>query len=187
MLPADNSKATTIGVYNNDDATSKMSYYMNSTVAVDVKSCTVPTYVVTTKVTDTLRADQVPSLTRYVLANQARIPSGGDRQWVQIYGPVGSKLVSATIDGVRVIWGNDESSKLNTVLDATGQSDYRPAVKGVLYGRPVGSVSITMGPTQSVTVQARFSGATGASPVVEVSHTPKVRPVPVTITKTACG
>ncbi|HEY8282434.1 MAG TPA: DUF4012 domain-containing protein [Leifsonia sp.] len=187
MLPADNSKATTIGVYNNDDATSKMSYYMDATVGVDVRSCAVPTYVVTTKVTDTLRPDQVSTLTPYVLAAQARIPQGGDRQWVQIYGPVGSKLVSATIDGVRVIWGNDESSKLNTVLDATGQSDYRPAVKGVLYGRPVGSVSITMGPTQSVTVQARFSGATGASPVVEVSHTPKVRPVPVTITKTACG
>jgi hypothetical protein len=189
MLPEDNSKATVFGVYNNDDATSKMSFYMDSTVHVTSKVCPAkdPQYMVTTKVTDTLRPDQVASLPAYVKPHQDRIVPGGDRQWVVLYGPVGATLKAAWIDGERVIWGDNVKFPLNTVWNATGYEDRRAAVKGHQQGRPVGIVSIKMGPSESVTVKALFSGGTGNSPTIQVSHTPKVRPVPVTLSQNPCG
>ena len=56
MLPADNAKATTIGVYNNDDSTSKMSYYMQNTIAVTAAHVRRDADVdVSTSITDTLK------------------------------------------------------------------------------------------------------------------------------------
>ena len=188
MLPADNRLATTVGVYNNDDSTSKMSFYMNSTIAVKANQCTAkPTYVVSTTITDTLKPSQVAGLTGYVLPAQDRIVPGGDRQWVPIYGPVGSRFVSATVDGKKVIFGTNINFTLNTVPDATGQDDHRPAVTGVLGGRPVAIVSLKFVPRQSITLTATFSGATDPARTIAVSHTPKVRAVPVTITTVPCG
>jgi hypothetical protein len=189
MLPEDNSKATVFGVYNNDDATSKMSYYMDATVHVTSKVCPAkdPQYMVTTKVTDTLKPDQVAGLAEYVKPHQARVVPGGDRQWVVLYGPVGAKLLSASIDGEKVIWGDNVKFPLNTVWNATGSEDRRSAVKGHQQGRPVGIVSIKMGPSESVTVKALFSGGTANSSTTQVSHTPKVRPVPVTLSQNPCG
>jgi hypothetical protein len=189
MLPEDNTKATVFGVYNNDDATSKMSFYMDSTVHVTSKVCPakVPQYMVTTKVTDTLKPDQVAGLAEYVKPHQPRIVPGGDRQWVVLYGPVGAKLVSASIDGEKVVWGDNIKAQLNTVWSATGVDDKRPAVKGHQQGRPVGIVSVKMGPLESVTVKALFTGGTDNSATIQVSHTPKVRPVPVTVSQKACS
>jgi hypothetical protein len=189
MLPEDNSKATVFGVYNNDDSTSKMSYYMDSTVHVTSKVCPAkaPQYMVTTKVTDTLKPDQVAGLAEYVKPHQNRIVPGGDRQWVVLYGPVGATLNAVSIDGKKVVWGDNVKIQLNTVWNATGVDDKRPAVKGHQQGRPVGIVSVKMGPSESVTVKASFSGGTGNSATVQVSHTPKVRPVPVTLSQKACG
>ncbi|MDQ1513631.1 MAG: hypothetical protein QOC59_1473, partial [Microbacteriaceae bacterium] len=56
-----------------------------------------------------------------------------------------------------------------------------------LFDRPVGVVSIKMGPEESVTVKGVFTGGKANSPTVEVSHTPKVRPVPVTVKQAKCG
>jgi hypothetical protein len=56
-----------------------------------------------------------------------------------------------------------------------------------MYDRPVGVVSLNMGPASSMTVKATFTGGTDNSKTVEVSHTPKVRAVPVTITPAKCG
>ena len=188
MMPADNSKATVLGVYNNDDATSKMSYYMDAKVDVQAKTCSAtPRYTVSTTVTDTLKPVQVPGLSSYVLANQRRIDPGGDRQWVQLYGPVGAKLVNAYIDGVKVVWGTNYKYELNTNYAATGEDDHRPAAKGVMHGRPVGVVSIKMGPGESVKVKGVFTGGTKNSSTIQVSHTPKVRAVPVDISTAKCG
>jgi hypothetical protein len=188
MLPEDNAKKTVLGVYNNDDATSKMSYFMDEQVKVTTNTCTAtPKYTVSAKVTNTLPISQVYSLPGYVKAHQPRIVPGGDRQWVQVYGPVGAKLKSVYIDGKKVVWGTNFSYKVNTNYTATGQLDHRPAVKGTMYNRPVGVVSLNMGPASSMTVKAVFTGGTANSKTVEVSHTPKVRPVPVTIDSAKCG
>ena len=189
MLPANDSEATTFGVYNNDDSTSKISYYMDSTVAVTARSCppAEPVYTLSTVITDTLDPSRVPGLPAYVRPHQSHIPPGGDRQWVLLYGPVGARLVSATIDGTRVVWGTDVSAHLNTVPGATGMDIRHPAVHGVLDGRPVGEVSVTVAPGKSVTVSAVFSGGSGTARTIAVSHTPKVHPVPVTVTKGTCG
>ncbi|RIX26608.1 DUF4012 domain-containing protein [Amnibacterium setariae] len=188
MLPEDNTEKTVLGVYNNDDATSKMSYFMDEQIAVTTDTCqATPKYTVSAKVINTLPVAQISSLPEYVKAHQPRIVAGGDRQWVQVYGPVGAKLKAVYIDGKKVVWGNAFSYKFNTVYDATGQLDHRPAVKGTMYDRPVGVVSLNMGPASSMTVKAVFEGGTENSKTVEVSHTPKVRPVPVEITAAKCG
>lgn len=190
MLPADNTKATTVGVYNNDDSTSKMSYYMQNTVTVSARMCPAKTarFTVSTAITDTLKPSQVAGLPPYVAPHQGKIEPGGDRQWVLFYGPVGARLVSASIDGKPVVWGTDQDWHLNTNPDATGLYYFhRPAVKGVLFGRPVGQVSLQLAPLQTVHATAVFEGGTELSSTVAVSHTPRVWPVPVTITKQPCG
>ena len=188
MMPADNTKATVLGVYNNDDATSKMSYYMNEQVAVMTDTCTAtPKYTISSKVTNILPLSKIYSLPGYVKAHQARIPIGGDRQWVQLYGPVGAKLSAVYIDGKKVVWGTALQPQFNTNPQATGAGNHRPAVKGNMYGRPVGVVSITIPAASSVTVKSVFTGGTATSKTVSVSHTPKVRPVPVTYADAKCG
>ncbi|MDN5761289.1 MAG: DUF4012 domain-containing protein [Microlunatus sp.] len=182
MLPADNDRATVLGVYNNDDATSKMSYFMDEKVAVTIDNCQpTPTYTVAATVINTLPSSQVSSLPEYVRAHQQRIPAGGDRQWVQIYGPVGARLKTVSIDGKPVVWGTSVDYRANTNEAATGVSSRRPAVKGTMYHRPVGVVSITLGPDSKKTVRAVFTGSPEDSTTVQVSHTPKVRDVPVTM------
>ena len=188
MLPADNTAKTVLGVYNNDDATSKMSYYMDEQIGVTTNTCTAtPSYTVSTKVINTLPVSQAYSLPAYVKAHQARIVAGGDRQWVQVYGPVGAKLKAVYIDGKKVVWGTNLSYEVNSKLNATGELDHRPAVKGSMYDRPVGVVSLNMGPASSMTVKAVFTGGTANSKTVAVSHTPKVRPVPVIFDTAKCG
>ncbi len=188
MLPADNAEKTVLGVYNNDDATSKMSYYLDDTIRVDASTCSAtPRYTVTTTVTNTLDEQRAEVTSDFVLAHQKRIPFGGDRQWVQLYGPVGARLVDVFIDGRKVVWGTDIQYALNTNPDATGVDDRRPSVQGRLYGRPVGTVSIKIPMQQTVTVRGVFEGGTDPSETVGVSHTPRVRDVPVTIAKERCG
>ncbi|MFT4166124.1 MAG: DUF4012 domain-containing protein [Microlunatus sp.] len=187
MLPADNESATVVGVYNNDDATSKMSYFMDERIAVAANTCVAtPTYTVTATVTNTLRKNQIDGLPEYVRAHQKNIPAGGDRQWVQLYGPVGGTLKSVTIDGKPVVWGTSANYRKNTVAKATGADIRRPAVQGTMYGRPVGMVSITIPAASSVTVEAVFTGGPEDSETVQVSHTPKVRDVPVELSSATC-
>lgn len=187
MLPADDRAATTFGVYNNDDATSKMSYYLDATVDVVARACRVPGYSVTTRVTNTLKPSQIAGLTGYVLANQDGLRPGDDRQRVLLYGPVGAELDRVEIDGERVVFGTNENWRLNTVPGATGMDQHRPAVRGRLKGRPVASVNISMGAGRHVDVRAVFSGGDGDPGRLAVSHTPKVRPVPVSTRTEACG
>ena len=188
MLPADNHRSTVLGVYNNDDSTSKMSYFMDQSVTVATKTCEgAPTYTVSATVINTLTKGQVDSLPEYVRPHQQRIPAGGDRQWVQLYGPVGGTFaVGRPSTASPVVWGTDVSDKANTNDQATGVDSRRPAVQGTMYGRPVGVVSITLGPASKKVVRAVFTGSPDDSTTVEVSHTPKVREVPVTITPQAC-
>ena len=128
-------------------------------------------------------ADDLPE---YVRAHQKRIPPGGDRQWVQLFGPVGATLESVTIDGEPVVWGTNLRAAANTNEKATGADVRRPAVQGSMYGRPVGVVSITLGPTRQRTVTAVFTGTPQDSKTIGVSHTPKVRAVPVEISQATC-
>lgn len=187
MLPADNEQATVLGVYNKADSTSKMSYYMDERIKVSTNTCeATPTHTVTATVINTLPVDQIDSLSEYVRAHQKYIPPGGDRQLVQFYGPVGGKLKSVTIDGTPVVWGTSANYRKNTVPEATGADIRRPAAHGQMYGRPVGTVPITIPADSSVTVKAVFTGSQEDSTTVRVSHTPKVRDVPVKLTSATC-
>lgn len=187
MLPADNEQATVLGVYNKADSTSKMSYYMDERIKVSTNTCeATPRHTVTATVVNTLPKDQIDALPEYVRAHQKYIPPGGDRQLVQIYGPVGGRLKSVTIDGKPVVWGTSANYKKNTIAGATGADIRRPAAHGKMYGRPVGTVPITIPADSSVTVKAVFTGSPEDSTTVKVSHTPKVRDVPVKLTSKTC-
>lgn len=187
MLSADNERATVLGVYNKADSTSKMSYYMDEQIKVSTNTCAAkPTHTVTATVVNTLPKDQINTLPEYVRAHQKHIPPGGDRQLVQVYGPVGGSLKSVTIDGKPVVWGTSANYKKNTVANATGADIRRPAAHGTMYGRPVGTVPITIPADSSVTVKAVFTGSAEDSETVQVSHTPKVRDVPVKLTSVSC-
>ena len=83
-------------------------------------------------------------------------------------------------------WWTNLRAADNTNPRATGVEVRRPAVQGTMYGRPVGTVSITLGPQARRTVTAVFTGAASDSRTVGVSHTPKVRATPVSITEAAC-
>jgi hypothetical protein len=91
------------------------------------------------------------------------------------------------IDGKKVVWGTALQPQFNTNPSATGAYNHRPAVKGNMYGRPVGVVSVTVPAASSVTVKGVFTGGTGNSTTVSVSHTPKVRAVPVEFATAKCG
>ena len=187
MLPADNEAATVLGVYNKADSTSKMSYYMDERIKVSTNACeATPTHTVTATVINTLPENKIDTLPEYVRAHQSHIPAGGDRQLVQVYGPVGGTLKSVTIDGKPVVWGTSANYKKNTVADATGADIRRPAAHGTMYGRPVGTVPITIPADSSVTVKAVFTGSAEDSATVRVSHTPKVREVPVKMKAATC-
>ena len=105
---------------------------------------------------------------------------------MQVYGPAGGKLVAVYVDDKRVEWGTSQLAREYTNPHATGVDVRRPAVQGSMYGRPVGVVSITLGPEAKKTVKAVFRGSASDSRTVEVSHTPKVRAVTVEISQATC-
>jgi hypothetical protein len=188
MLPADNADTTTLGVYNIDDATSKMSYYMDATIDVEAERCNAadPRFTVSTTVTNTLDAETAQTLPQYILANKRGFGVGEDRQWVLFYGPVGASLVGAEIDGEQVVFGDNLAPSLNTVREATGADDRRPAVSGTMDGRPVAIVSVRIQLESSRTITAVFTGGEDATTPLTVSHTPKVRDTPVSIVEASC-
>ena len=141
-----------------------------------------PTYTVTATVTNTLAVDLAPSLPEYVKAHKAGTVEGGDRQWVQLFGPVGAELASVRIDGVEVQRETSLSREVNTNPEATG-AERRPSVQGVMDGRAVGVVSLADPHPQHG--DGRGHRPCGRQYDHEVSHTLKVRPVPVNV-ETTC-
>lgn len=168
-LPADNSEITMLGSYVNDITEGKLDYYMNTAVGVTSDVCQVaaeeaPTFTITSSLTSTLPARDVPELPTYV--SPARFfPKGVVSTDLVLYGPVGSSFVSASVDG-------------NEVAVSPIEHLGRPAVK----------VNVENRPESSHTVVATFSGSAGAGyGPVQVWHTPMVRDTPVEVDTPGCA
>lgn len=124
------------GVYFNDGTGAKMDYYMKRTVQL-VEECTGDEYgqvKVRITSTNTAPADAATSLPEYVTGGGVfGVPPGTVRTNLIAYGPVQSYVETAVLDG-----------------NKTGFAAHRHS------SRPVGSVTVTLAPGQSSTVEITF-------------------------------
>lgn len=144
------------GVYFNDGTGAKMDYYVNRTVQL-VEECTDNGYAqVKVRITsiNTAPLDAPTSLPEYVTGGGTfGVPPGSVRTNVIAYGPVQAHVESALVDGIKTAFGAHQHSN-----------------------RPVGSMTVTLAPGQSNTVEFVFGKIvqhTQPSLVV----TPTVQPV----------
>lgn len=164
-LPADNVERTMLGVYVNDNTSSKLDYYMDVAVAVVTDVCEVegaPTFTVTSALTHTLQPEQVGDLAWYISPGNY-FPKGVISTNVVLYGPVGGAFVSATVDGQPVQGHSVEH-----------------------LGRPAVMINVESTPASTHSIGAVFTGGEGEFGPVEVWHTPMVRETPVTIDAPGC-
>lgn len=124
------------GVYFNDGTGAKMDYYVKRTVQL-VEECTGDEYgQVKVRVTGTNTAplDAATSLPEYVTGGGAfGVPSGTVQTNVIAYGPVQANVETAVVDGKKTDFAAHRHSN-----------------------RPVGSVTVTLAPGQSSTVELTF-------------------------------
>jgi hypothetical protein len=144
------------GVYFNDGTGAKMDYYVKRTVQL-VEECTADEYgqvKVRVTSTNTAPADAATSLPAYVTGDGIfGVPPGTVQTNIVAYGPVQANIETAVVDGKK------------TDFAAHRQSD-----------RPVGSVTVTIAPGQSSTVELTFGKIVQhAEPNLVV--TPTVQPV----------
>lgn len=157
------------GAYFNDGTGAKMDYYVKRTVQL-VKECTRDGYAqvkVRITSTNTAPANAASSLPAYVTGGGIfGVPAGTVQTNVIAYGPVQANVETATVDGTK------------TDFAAHRHAD-----------RPVGTVTVTLAPGQSSTVDLTFGKIVQhAEPTVVV--TPTVQPVKDVILATensACG
>ncbi|WP_254678653.1 DUF4012 domain-containing protein [Arthrobacter sp. 24S4-2] len=144
------------GVYFNDGTGAKMDYYMKRTVQL-VKECTGDEYgQVKVRITSTNTAprDSATSLPEYVTGGgNFGVPEGTVQTNVIAYGPVQSNVETAIIDGKK--------------------TDFAAHRHG---NRPVGSVTVTLAPGQSSTVDLTF-GKIVQHTEPNLVVTPTVQPV----------
>lgn len=124
------------GVYFNDGTGAKMDYYVKNTVQL-IQECTGDEYgqvKVGITSTNTAPADAATSLPAYVTAGGAfGVPAGTVQTNVIAYGPVQANVMTAMIDGKKVSFAANQHAN-----------------------RPVGSVTLTLAPGQSSTVELTF-------------------------------
>lgn len=124
------------GVYFNDGTGAKMDYYVKRTVEL-VQECTGDDYgqiKVRITSTNTAPADAAKSLPGYVTGDGIYgVPAGTVQTNVIAYGPVQAHIETATVDGKKVGFAANQHAN-----------------------RPVGTVTVTLAPGQSKTVEFSF-------------------------------
>lgn len=159
QLPASNSEATVLGAYVNDITEGKLDYYLQLDLTAQCSTADPAGYTVGATLTNTLTPEQARELAEYVAPG--RFFARGDISTdLVLYGPVGSQLVSATIDG------------------APASVTPMPHL-----GRTAAKVNVLTQPGVAHNVTATFATPEGATGPLEVRHTPMVRQTPVTITQ----
>lgn len=144
------------GAYFNDGTGAKMDYHVKRTVQL-VKECPADGYqqtIVRITSTNTAPADAATSLPAYVTgAGDFGVPAGSVQTNVIAYGPTQANVESAKVNGAK------------TDFAAQRQAN-----------RPVGSVTVTLAPGQSSTVEFAF-GKIAQHTEPNVVVTPTVQPV----------
>ncbi|WP_307794389.1 DUF4012 domain-containing protein [Arthrobacter cavernae] len=129
--------AAQFGVYFNDGTGAKMDYYVKRTAQL-VRQCTdgdYASYTVRVTSTNTAPADAATSLPKYVTAGGAfGVPAGSAQSNIMVYGPVQSNVETVAVNGKKSPFGANHHAE-----------------------RPVGTVTVTLAPGQSTTVDFTFS------------------------------
>lgn len=164
ILPTANEEETAIGVFFFDTSASKIDFYMDSSVGVAARcESGRSTFDVETGLHLNISQGEADYLPRYVMSG----PWGSEhfRTVVYVYGPPGTTLESATVDGRDV-------QPLSTDI-----SDL---------GRPVAMFETFLRPDERASVHATFAGE-GAFAPVELRSTPMVRATSVDVDGAPCG
>ena len=155
-LPTDNTEATTVGAWINDFTFAKMDYYLDAKITAQA-SCAADPYSITQTLTNSAPKG-TGVLPPYVTG--VSYPDGVIHNDAVFTGPVGSTLATVTVGGKTV----------------------EPTGSGVIDGRPVVRVAVTVAPGTTTVVGATFTPVDGASKKLVVRSTPMVRSTPITIT-----
>jgi hypothetical protein len=153
VVPVSTDSTTAFGVYFNDATGAKMDYYLSSGIGVASAVCRNdgrPNFDVTVKLESRAPADAATSLPEYVTANGAYgVAPGNIRTSVFVYAPEGSVPYSVTMDGQEY------------AFVAANEGNHS-----------VAGVTVDLVPGQQSEVSMKFVGLAGASPAVELQHTP---------------
>ncbi|MFA4897224.1 DUF4012 domain-containing protein [Microbacterium sp.] len=153
-LPSDNKDQSVLGVYVNDNTGSKMSYYLDLSVA----TCRTGDRVTAeATLASSITAEQAAGLPPYI-SGQYFTP-GDISTYVVLYGPIGTSVTDVTIDGAPA------------QILASGSHLGRPAVKVEIFNSLV----------SSHTIAVNFDGLGTDSGVVDVWHTPMVHETSVAL------
>lgn len=155
-LPTDNVDATVVGVFFRDSSSSKIDYYMDSTVGV-AAACGEGggTFAVDVRLHLDLTTEQAEALPNYVAFSRS-LQTGFHTQ-VIVYGPPGTTVAGAT-------FGAREAQVISTETDDLG--------------RPVAIVETVLNPGEEATVHVSFTGAGTFGPL-DTRVTPMIRPTEV--------
>ena len=153
-LPDTNAGATVLGVFLNDASGAKLDYYLDATTDLAAGECDGrPQYRVDVTLSSSAPLDAVTTLSPTVLGPGVYgVPLGTIRTRVSVYGPVGSALASAKVDGQ------------STEVQSASHLD-----------RPVGQVIVDLAPGESRTVTVEMDGAATPSSAVVLRMTPLLR------------
>ncbi len=168
VLPPTNDETTTMGVYFMDQSSSKIDYWMGTSVAASADRCSAPSapvFTATARVTSLLTQEQAEELPDYVVSTWW----GAEKFATAVYvlGPPGTTFLDAT-------WGD---TGIEQEIVAVGQD----------LGRPVVRLLTTIAPGQTSSVAVRFQGGEGEYGPLAVRTTPMVHPTEVTVADNACG
>ncbi|MGY1553112.1 DUF4012 domain-containing protein [Microbacterium sp. A588] len=151
ILPTDNTDNTTIGVYFNNSNGSKIDYYTETAVSVGaVCEAGNATFNVDASISLPISQQEANALPRYV---QSMTFGTTFRDWIYVYGPPGTALSDATVNGER-------ASIMHRDIDDLG--------------RPVVAFEAWFDPGQQVSVNATFTGQGDFGPLA-VQTNPMIR------------
>lgn len=168
VLPTKNDDSTTLGVYFMDQSSSKIDFWVDTSVSAATDRCSVasaPIFSTTTRVTSTITQEQAENLPDYVVSSWW----GPDKFATSIY-----------------VLGPPNTNYLDTVWGDIGIAAEVMSV-GVDLGRPVVRLMTELPPGGTTDVTVRFQGVDGVKyGPVEIRTTPMVRPTTVTVDDPAC-
>lgn len=161
-FPATTDQQTTFGLYLNESAGSKMSYYLDFSVAVAQNVCRNdgrPTTATTIRLRSNAPADAADSLPRYVTGGGVfGTPAGVISNNVHLYLPEGENVFDVRVDGQSVSFSLGEHE-----------------------GHVVVSRTVDLEPGELAAYTVYSNGPEVGNRVVTVEHTPSVRDVPVAV------
>ena len=167
-LPKTNVGSSVIGVYLNDSTGAKLDYYLNAQV-IGAHGVCLPdpatVYRTEVKLSSFVPSNPATALPAYVLGGIGTPNVRGIISTrIAIYGPVGSTVLSASVNGVAT-----------TVQSAQH------------FGRGVAQLTVDLAPGAIVSVSVDMAGAQSPAAIPSIRMTPLIRPTPIRVIPLVCN